>query len=318
MRKFHALSAFFLLLIAGCSKDDNGNTMTAPAAPANLTATVISSSQVNLSWTDNSSDETGFKIQRKTTGANFADVAGTGKDSTAYSDLNLSPNTTYTYRVYSYNSAGNSLQYSNEVTVTTTASVNLCEVTVGTQIWSCKNLDVSHYRNGDPIPQVTDPAQWINLTSGAWCWYNNDSATYAAVYGRLYNWYAVNDPRGLAPQGWHVATDAEWTTLTTFLGGESVAGGKLKTTGTQYWESPNTGATNSTGYSALPGGYRGGDFSSGSFAFSIRRNGAWWTSSSSDPANEWIWIRTMRWDQNSVYRTVSDKRAGQSVRLVKD
>jgi uncharacterized protein (TIGR02145 family) len=134
----------------------------------------------------------------------------------------------------------------------------------------------------------------------------------------LYNWYAVNDPRGLAPLGWHVSSDAEWTTLTDFLGGESVAGGKLKITGTQYWESPNTGATNITDFSALPGGLRGGSFTGGSFQFSIGRNGAWWTSTSSDQANEWIWIRTMRWDQNSVYRTVNDKNSGYSVRLVKD
>jgi len=316
MRLF--LSIITISFLFSCSSDNNGSTAVVPLAPTNLTATVISDTQVNLVWTDNSTNEAGYKVQRKISGGNFADIASTGVDMNTHNDLNLTASTTYTYRVYAYNAAGNSLQYSNEVTVTTTGSVNLCEVTVGTQIWSCKNLDVRHYRNGDPIPQVTDASQWINLTSGAWCWYDNDSATYAAVYGRLYNWYAVNDPRGLAPQGWHVATDADWTTLTTFLGGESVAGGKLKTTGTQYWESPNTGATNSTGFSALPGGFRGGGFSSGSFAFSIRRNGYWWTSSSSDPANEWIWIRTMRWDQNSVYRTVSDKRAGQSVRLVKD
>jgi hypothetical protein len=94
---------------------------------------------------------------------------------------------------------------------------NPSSVTIGTQIWSDKNLDVTKYRNGDPIPQVTDATLWANLTIGAWCWYNNDSATYAAIYGRLYNWYAINDPRGLAPTGWHVATDAEWNKMTKYL-----------------------------------------------------------------------------------------------------
>jgi uncharacterized protein (TIGR02145 family) len=140
-------------------------------------------------------------------------------------------------------------------------------VTIGTQIWSTRNLDVTTYRDGTPIPQVTDPTQWQNLTTGAWCYYNNDPAN-GAIYGKLYNWYAVagihdNNPatpnKILAPIGWHVPTDTEWTTLTTFLGGDSVAGGKMKSTGTSLWESPNTGATNESGFSALPGGFRNFD-----------------------------------------------------------
>jgi hypothetical protein len=112
----------------------------------------------------------------------------------------------------------------------------LPNVTIGTQIWSSTNLDLTTYRDGTPIPQVTDPTQWTNLTTGAWCYYNNDPAN-GAIYGKLYNWYAVvgihdNDPNTpnkiLAPTGWHVPTDTEWTTLTTFLGGESIAGGKIQ------------------------------------------------------------------------------------------
>ena len=122
-----------------------------------------------------------------------------------------------------------------------------------------KNLDVDRYRNGDPIPKVTDPTAWVALTTGAYCYYNNDSATYAATYGKLYNWYAVNDPRGLAPAGWHIPSDAEWATIETCLGGASVAGGEMKETGTIHWQSPNTGATNSSGFTGLPGGYRNYD-----------------------------------------------------------
>ena len=98
-------------------------------------------------------------------------------------------------------------------------------------------------------------AAWATLTTGAYCYYNNDSATYAATYGKLYNWYAVNDPRGLAPAGWHVPSDAEWTELINCLGGEDVAGGKMKAV-SALWYSPNTGATNSSGFTGLPGGYR--------------------------------------------------------------
>lgn len=120
--------------------------------------------------------------------------------------------------------------------------------------WMKKNLDVSTYRNGDPIPEVTDHATWLGLTTGAWCYYENNSAN-GTTYGKLYNWYAVNDPRGLAPAGWHVPTDAEWTTLTVCLGGASVAGGEMKETGDTHWYN-NTGATNNSGFTALPGGYR--------------------------------------------------------------
>src|ERR1035437_4904310 len=135
-----------------------------------------------------------------------------------------------------------------------TPPVSIPSVTICTQSWMLKNLDVSTYRNGDLIPEVTDGSAWSALTAGAWCWYNNDSATNASTYGKLYNWYAVNDPRGLAPTGWHVPSDAEWTTLSTCLGGNAVAGGAMKETGTTHWTSPNTGATNSSGFTGLPGG----------------------------------------------------------------
>ncbi len=129
------------------------------------------------------------------------------------------------------------------------------------QTWSTRNLDVATYRNGDPIPQVTDPGEWVKLTTGAWCWYNNDSATYHA-YGRLYNWYAVNDPRGLAPEGWHVLTDEEWEAVETCLGEDSVAY-RMRAAGSSQWPGPATAIDNSSGFSGLPNGKRseGGAFS---------------------------------------------------------
>lgn len=146
--------------------------------------------------------------------------------------------------------------------------VNTSQVTICTQTWATKNLDVTTYNDGTPIPQVTDPTAWANLTTGAWCYYNNYAAN-NATYGKLYNWYAaagiydaasLANPalrKKLAPTGYHVPTDAEWTILTTCLGGESVAGGKMKSTGTSLWTAPNTAATNSSGFTGLPGGCRG-------------------------------------------------------------
>ena len=140
----------------------------------------------------------------------------------------------------------------------------LPNVTIGTQVWSSTNLEVNTYRDGTIIPHVTDPTAWAGLTTGAWCYYNNDTAN-GVVYGVLYNWYAVagihdTDPntpnKTLAPQGWHIPNNLEWITLINYLGGLSVAGGKMKEIGTSHWFSPNTGATNISGFTALPNGLR--------------------------------------------------------------
>ncbi len=151
------------------------------------------------------------------------------------------------------------------------AALPVPTVNIGTTIWMQKNLDVTTYRNGDPIPQVTDGTAWAGLTTGAWCWYNNDSATYSS-YGKLYNFYAVMDPRGLAPVGWEVSNDLVATAIC--LGGTDVAGGPLKEAGTAHWDSPNTGATNSSGFTALGSGFRSG--ANGSFA-GVRTSASYWT-----------------------------------------
>jgi uncharacterized protein (TIGR02145 family) len=186
-------------------------------------------------------------------------------------------------------------------------SVSIC-----CQKWMTKNLDVSTYRNGDAIPKVTSAAVWNVLNTGAYCYYNNDSATYAAVYGKLYNWYAINDPRGLVPEGWHTATDFEWTTLAECLGGETNAAGPMKELGTTHWIAPNTGATNYTNFNALPGGYRdiNGAFSS------IGGLGTWW-SSTADNASE-AWYEAILNNATLLQRSSADKRFGLSVRVIKD
>ena len=128
------------------------------------------------------------------------------------------------------------------------------EIKIGTQIWMSENLNISHFRNGDIIPEAKTAEEWKEARikkQPAWCYYNNNLEN-GEIYGKLYNWYAVNDKRGLAPVGFHVPSDDEWTALSDYLGGEDIAGGKLKST--IGWN--NNSATNSSGFSALPGGYR--------------------------------------------------------------
>ena len=185
------------------------------------------------------------------------------------------------------------------------------EIVIGNQIWTCSNLDVTTFRNGDPIPQVTDPAVWPFLNTPAWCYYNNDPAT-GAIYGKLYNWHAVRDPRGLAPAGYHIPTKDEWTTLITYLGGSSVAGGKMKSTGTTLWSSPNTDATNSSCFTGFPGGTRTLNGSSSD----LGNWGYFWTSTESD--SQTAWVTYLRYDQSTAVIENDGKEFGFSVRLVKE
>jgi uncharacterized protein (TIGR02145 family) len=147
------------------------------------------------------------------------------------------------------------VQINNAQTITDIDSNVYNTVTIGTQVWMKENLKTTKYRNGDVIPNVTDTALWNHLTSGAYCNYDNNNSN-VATYGRLYNWYVINDNRNVCPTGWHVPNDSEWTILVNYLGGDTIAGGKMKEAGTAHWYSPNTGATNSSGFTALAGGQR--------------------------------------------------------------
>jgi uncharacterized protein (TIGR02145 family) len=442
--------AILVVLFFGCStsSDGNGNSTTTvvPLAPSNLQGVASSTSQINLSWTDNSTNETGFKIERRTGSANYAVVGTVNADVLLFSDTGLTPNTTYIYRVYAFNSVGKSITYSNEVTITTlalpilttTAATSITQTTAtsggtissdgGSAItargvcWSTstnpsialptkttdgtgigaftsnltglsanttyyvrayatnslgvgygneinfttpsinvpgpnvtdidgntyqsvtncgltftkQNLNVSKYSDGTPIPQVTDPTQWANLSTGAWCYYNNDPVN-SAVYGKLYNWYAVAgiydaasiaNPalrKNLAPAGWHVPSDGEWSSLINCLdpnadGGNIVpnlAGGKMKTTGTiqagtGLWQSPNTDATNVSGFSGLPAGYRDYD---GTF-YLFGSFGIWWSSSEFLISN--VWTRHQYSNLGSAFRNTSAKEGGFSLRCLRD
>lgn len=392
-----------------------------PLGPTGLTGETISTTAIRLQWTDRSNNETKFKIERKLAGGTFGVIGTTAKDITTYNDTGLSPGTAYIYRVYSYNPAGNSTTYSNEILLTTTAllptvttttatsitttsassggsitfdggasitakgvcwsstsssptialstktsngsgsgsfsssitglnaattyyirayatnsagtaygsvvtfntisGITLPSVTIGTQIWTSKNLDVATYSDGTVIPEETDLARWKSLTTGAWCYYNNDSGN-GATYGKLYNWYAVagiwneasktdaSQRKKIAPAGYHVATDDEWTTLINYLGGYSLANIKLGESSSNYWAYPNP-ATNSTGFTALPGGHRG------PYGFLyINTDAFWWTSTETGEIG--AYQRNVNYDGGSAYRWGGVKVDGFSVRLLRD
>ena len=248
------------------------------------------------------------------------DGAGIGAFSSQVTGL--SPVTLHYLRAYATNSLGTS--YGSQTNFTTAegaqpgpltdADGNVYHtITIGTQVWSVENLKTTKYRNGDAIANVTEYASWAALTTGAYCWYNNDATTYKTTYGALYNWYAVADSRNIAPKGWHVASDADWTILTNLWGGESIAGGKLKETGTAHWITPNIDATNETGFTALPGGFCMWPNGTGGMGV----HGRWWSSTASSVALGWS--RDIGNDGAYVHRDpYGAKHDGYSVRCVKD
>ena len=228
---------------------------------------------------------------------------------------------TYYVKAFAYNDYG--IAYGDEVSFTTVGLSTpgdgvtdidgnfYTSIILGTQEWMAENLKTTKYANGDPIDNITDETIWYSIDTGAWCWYDNDNQ-WENPYGKLYNWFAVDDPRNLCPTGWHVPTDSEWTILTDFLGGEDVAGGKMKEPGTLHWLEPNYGATNTSGFTGLPGGY--------CFpAWSMFGQGIWWSSSE----DEYYPLlnahnRALSFDDIGIYNQVMEKINGYSIRCLKD
>jgi len=184
-------------------------------------------------------------------------------------------------------------------------------VQIGSQIWMAANLNVSHFRNGDPIPEAEGITAWVDAINNgkpAWCYYNSDPIN-GRTYGKLYNWYAIHDPRGLAPNGWHIPSTIEWFNLTNYLGGENVAGGKMKAT---YGWDNNGNGTNESGFAGLPGGYRSlkGPFSK------VGQDGGWW--SSSESSRSYAWCRNLGTRDGGIGRGSGDKGNGFSARCLRD
>ncbi|MFZ4521465.1 MAG: fibrobacter succinogenes major paralogous domain-containing protein [Bacteroidales bacterium] len=185
-------------------------------------------------------------------------------------------------------------------------------ISIGSQVWMVENLRVTKYNDGTAIPQVTDSAAWGNLKTPGYCWYNNNESIYKNIYGALYNGYVLNTDKKIAPSGWHIPSDTEWMILTTYLGGENVAGNKLKETGSQHWSIMNTNATNESGFTAFPGGYR-----SSSFAKFVGMGtvGNWW---SSTPYGYGFIYRFMDDDEGKVGSNNTNKEFGYSIRCIRD
>jgi uncharacterized protein (TIGR02145 family) len=187
-------------------------------------------------------------------------------------------------------------------------------VTIGTQVWLAENLKTTKLNDGDEIPLVTGNSQWTNLTTPGYCFQDNDEATYKDDYGALYNWWAVNTNK-LCPAGWHIPSSTEVSELITILGGEDLAGGALKEKGTAHWLSPNEGAINSKGFSALPGGHRygqGGNFTS------VGYEGDFWTSTVDNLPGESAWYLFLKHNVAGAYIDDQYMRDGYSVRCIKD
>ena len=309
-----------LLLAVSCEKESSNNGQFAVLTTTDVIAVTNSTATCGGDVTSSGSSVVTVRgiCWSKNTTPTVLDSSisvGFGEGPFTWSLTGLTPNTIYYLRAYATNSSGTA--YGRVVSFTTLQANEVTDidgniyhtVTIGLQVWMVENLKVSHYRNGDAIPDITNASEWGNQANGAYCDYSNSPGN-STIYGRLYNWYAVTDPRNICPSGWHVPTDDEWTILMTYLGvvykdGNSNPGGLLKEAGTAHWTTPNTGATNETGFTALPGGMRDPN---GQF-FLNDTSGYWWSSTSAG-------IITHTRSDNAEARSISN--ASGSVTFSKD
>ncbi len=244
---------------------------------------------------------------------------GTGTDLFTSTLTELSVGTTYYVRSYATNSQGTG--YSNQVTFVQIEPVTdhdgnaYSVVTIGTQVWMGENLKTTTYNDGNPIINVVNGREWANLTTPAYAWYNNSETAYKDPYGAIYNWYAVSTGK-LCPVGWHVPSDEEFGTLITYLGGDKIAGGKIKEAGTDHWTTPNLGATNGSGFTALPAGGRYNIYSAGGSFADLGTACYLWSSTAYDASNGLS--RDIAYHIAGVNRNYYPKGDGESVRCIKD
>ena len=245
---------------------------------------------------------------------------GTGVGEFTSTITGLLPGFTYYIRAYATNASGTG--YGNEIIYETPDPSEIVAdydgnyyniITIGSQVWMSEDLMVTHLSDGTGIPNVSDNTEWCNLSSPGYCWYNNESSTYKYNYGALYNWHTINTDK-LCPAGWHVPDESEWKELVDNLGGSLVAGGKLKESTTKYWRSPNSGATNESGFKALPGGFLSASPGVG-FGW-LGSYGFWWTATESNVKS--ALYASMDYNFSDVSIFPADKTYGFSVRCIKD
>lgn len=325
--------SLFIISITGCSKKDEDPVVSDPTIPVLTTAIIADTGQTTATCGGTVTSDGGAPVTSRgvcwsdhpgpeITGLHTVDGTGTGTYSSQLTGL--MPNTLYHVRAYASNSKGTA--YGNvqsfrtlKMAIDSVADIdgNIYHVVpVGGQSWLRENLAVTRYRNGEAIPNISPDGQWKVLATGAYCSYDNLPAN-GSTYGNLYNWHALSDSRGVCPSGWHVPSDAEWNELGDFLGGNSIAGGKMKSTGTLegstgLWYAPNTEATNTSGFSGLPGGYR---INYGTY-YSLGNVGYFWSSSDTATVNAWNYILDA--NNGGLKRNFNLKTNGFSVRCCKD
>jgi uncharacterized protein (TIGR02145 family) len=327
------LLAGMVLFLFACKKDEKAAVSTVPGAYTN------SASYVGTSWAvlkgqvngKNQLTTVTFQYDTVTTYEySISPVPDTTSRNTNVTFIatvtGLSPNTKYHFRINAVNETGIANGSDNTFSTTDTAHIKIrfnpdlvydsifdsegnkyLTIGIGTQTWMAEDLKSTRFNDGSVIPFVPDGTAWASLTTPAYSWYPNDSVG----YGAMYNWYAVNTGK-LCPDGWHVPDDEEWTVLTDFLGGKSSAGGKLKETGDYHWQSPNSGATNESGFTGLPSGSRN---YSGGFN-NIGKYGYWW--STTEWSTSGAWYRDVYYGYISVDRGNASKKSGATVRCLKD
>jgi uncharacterized protein (TIGR02145 family) len=316
-----------------CKKNDNGSTILAPLTITNSASWPGRNWAILKGQVNGKGQITTVTFQYDTT-INYTHTVSPVPDTTSSNSnvtfkvtmTDLRPNTEYHYRITAVNTSGIGIGadmafYTTDTTkvvinfnpdltydsITDAEGNEYKTIQIGTQTWTAENLRSTKLNDDTSIPFVPDGSAWASLTTPGYCWFNNDSVGYGAIY----NWYTVGTGK-LCPEGWHIPTDDEWTILTDYLGGKSVAGGKLKETGTSHWLGPNSGATNETGFTGLPTGYRN---YSGGFN-SINYYGFWW--SSTEWSSTGAWYRDVYYGYNSVDRSNSSKKSGATVRCIKD
>jgi uncharacterized protein (TIGR02145 family) len=319
------------ILVTSCSKnDENGDPPPTVKAPVLTTTNISAISETSAQCGGTISNDGGSAVTARGVCwstdtmpviSDFKTINGNGAGNFTSTMTGLTQSTTYYVRAYASNSAGTG--YGGVFSFTTSQQVNgtvtdiegniYHTLLIGSQVWMVENLKTTKFRDGSSIQLETADSTWSTLTTPGCCWYANDINN-TAIYGLLYNWFAVNTGQ-LAPAGWHIPSDAEWTILMDFLGGKPDAGGKMKSTGTVeagsgYWSAPNTGATNESGFSGLPGGIRRTDGSY--FLFGL---GGFWYASTEDNATK-AWFCGLTYDGAQSTFGSAYKNNGLSVRCL--